>query len=221
MSSQIKAVFITLILFLTALYFFLGSPEILSVKKLAKLFKKSPPKMERKSSSKDARQGEVLDAYNGVKVYYNGNPRNVAGRNITTDGYNLGLKYQCVEFAKRYYYKTYGHKMPDSYGHAKDFFDYRFKHGQLNTSRGMYQFKNGFATKPQKDDLLIIGPTPENKFGHLMVVTKVKSGGIEIVQQNPGIGNPSRALLKLNSEEGRWFIDYRGLLGWLRIVQTN
>ena len=47
---------------------------------------------------------------------------NVSGRNVTVDGYNLGLKYQCVEFVKRYYYKHYRHKMPNSYGNAKDFF---------------------------------------------------------------------------------------------------
>jgi hypothetical protein len=56
-------------------------------------------------------------------VYYNGGVANVVGRNVSVDGYNLGLKYQCVEFVKRYYYQHLGHKMPDTYGHAKDFFD--------------------------------------------------------------------------------------------------
>ncbi|MFA0963395.1 hypothetical protein AB9P05_16445 [Roseivirga sp. BDSF3-8] len=47
----------------------------------------------------------------------------VSGRNLTPDGYNLGLKYQCGEFMKRYYYLHLNHKMPDSYGHARDFFN--------------------------------------------------------------------------------------------------
>nr|WP_176701041.1 hypothetical protein [Gilliamella apicola] len=67
--------------------------------------------------------GKVVDEFNGVKVYYNGSINNVSGRNIAKDGYNLGLKYQCVEFIKRYYYQRFNHKMPNSYGHAKDFFD--------------------------------------------------------------------------------------------------
>ncbi|OCG61857.1 hypothetical protein [Gilliamella sp. GillExp13] len=58
-----------------------------------------------------------------MKVYYNGSINNVRGRNIAKDGYNLGLKYQCVEFIKRYYYQRFNHKMPNSYGHAKEFFD--------------------------------------------------------------------------------------------------
>ena len=51
--------------------------------------------------------GSKLDSLNGVYVYFNGSMRNVSGRNTTPDGYNLGLKYQCVEFVKRYYYKHY------------------------------------------------------------------------------------------------------------------
>ncbi len=47
--------------------------------------------------------GDKVDSLNGVYVYYNSNVGNVSGRNLASDGYNLGLKYQCVEFVKRYY----------------------------------------------------------------------------------------------------------------------
>ena len=70
---------------------------------------------------KQASIGEVVDEFNGVKVYFNGAVEHVGGRNLAADGYNLGLKYQCVEFVKRYYYERFGHKMPNSFGHAKDF----------------------------------------------------------------------------------------------------
>ncbi|MFN6047371.1 MAG: hypothetical protein ACK45C_05080, partial [Bacteroidota bacterium] len=63
--------------------------------------------------------GDKLDSFNNVYVYYNGSISHVLERNISKDGYNLGLKFQCVEFVKRYYYQYYKHKMPDSYGHAK------------------------------------------------------------------------------------------------------
>lgn len=46
--------------------------------------------------------GAPLDSLNGVVVYYNDGMGAVHGRN-TVDGYNVGLKYQCVEFVKRYY----------------------------------------------------------------------------------------------------------------------
>ncbi len=64
--------------------------------------------------------GEQLDELNGVAIYYNGGVNTVQGRNLSEDGYNLGLRYQCVEFVKRYYFERYDHRMPDSYGHAKD-----------------------------------------------------------------------------------------------------
>src|SRR5690606_23830292 len=67
--------------------------------------------------------GKPVDSLNGVVVYYNGAVGHVLERNVAADGYNIGLKYQCVEFVKRYYYEHLQHKMPDSYGHAKDFFD--------------------------------------------------------------------------------------------------
>ncbi len=60
--------------------------------------------------------GDQLDALDGVAVYYNGAVNHVKERNVTSDGYNIGLRYQCVEFVKRYYYQHYHHKMPDSYG---------------------------------------------------------------------------------------------------------
>src|SRR5690554_7449178 len=59
--------------------------------------------------------GKAIDSLNNVLVYYNGDVGTVIGRN-TRNGYNLGLKFQCVEFVKRYYYEFYNHEMPDSYG---------------------------------------------------------------------------------------------------------
>lgn len=49
------------------------------------------------------RCGDVVDSFQGVHIYYNGFVNHVESRNLTPDGYNLGLKYQCVEFVKRYY----------------------------------------------------------------------------------------------------------------------
>ncbi len=36
--------------------------------------------------------GEQLDELNGVAIYYNGGVNTVQGRNLTQDGYNLGLR---------------------------------------------------------------------------------------------------------------------------------
>lgn len=42
--------------------------------------------------------GDRIDELNGVAIYYNGGVNTVQGRNLSKDGYNLGLRYQCVEF---------------------------------------------------------------------------------------------------------------------------
>lgn len=99
--------------------------------------------------------GVVVDEFNGVKVYYNGHVGNVSGRNTSKDGYNLGLKYQCVEFIKRYYYERFDHKMPDSYGHAKDFFDDSIADGKINPKRNLLQYHNGSGSKPQVEDIFL------------------------------------------------------------------
>lgn len=36
-----------------------------------------------------------------VAIYFNGGVNMSQGRNLTIDGYNLGIRYQCVEFVKR------------------------------------------------------------------------------------------------------------------------
>ncbi len=160
--------------------------------------------------------GSVVDVLNGVNVYYNGRVTNVKGRNVTPDGYNLGLKYQCVEFVKRYYYEYFNHKMPDSYGHAKDFFDKRLFNGEYNRKRALSQYINGAGHKPQVNDLLIYGANEYNPYGHVAIVAYVSDKIVEVVQQNPGLGNPNRENYPLAKVNNRWKVMHKDVVGWLR-----
>lgn len=160
--------------------------------------------------------GQVVDSLNHVYVYYNGDVGHVSGRNTTSDGYNLGLKYQCVEFVKRYYYQHLGHKMPDSYGHAKDFYNATISDGALNKKRNLIQYKNPSISKPKADDLLIFDGNVFNPYGHVVIISKVTDKNIEIVQQNPGPLGNSRATISLTQESGKWRIGDSEALGWLR-----
>ncbi len=159
--------------------------------------------------------GEKIDSLNGVYVFYNGRVGNVEGRN-TVDGYNIGLKYQCVEFVKRYYYEHLNHKMPDSYGHAKDFFSHSVKDGHKNKQRNLIQYTNSSKSKPKVNDLIIFDATPFNKYGHVAIISKVTNNQIEIIQQNPGPKGKSRESFKLSEENDRWVIQNKRVLGWLR-----
>jgi len=159
--------------------------------------------------------GAVVDEFNGVKVYYNGGVNNAEGRNLSRDGYNLGIKYQCVEFVKRYYFERFGHRMPDPFGHAKDFYDAGTAQGALNRKRGLVQYRNAQSEKPQVDDLIVFPSTLFNPYGHVAIVAGVTEREVEIVQQNPGPFSGSRARFAMDTAEGRWKVA-GGALGWLR-----
>lgn len=128
--------------------------------------------------------GQEIDNLNGVAVYYNGGVDNVTGRNTTADGYNLGLKYQCVEFVKRYYYEHLNHKMPESYGHAKDFFNKTLSDGHKNKQRNLVQYSNPSQTKPKVDDILVFDEMMLNKYGYVAIISNITEQAIEVVQQN-------------------------------------
>ncbi len=167
--------------------------------------------------------GSVVDEFNGVKVYYNGKINSVHGRNVTKDFYNLGLRYQCVEFVKRYYLEYYGHKMLETYGHAKDFFDRRIADGGFNRQRGLLQYTNESRSKPETGDILVFGPSASNPYGHVGVVSLVsrQDSLLEIVQQNAGYHARSRARFQLDYDGGKWTVQNARALGWLRLPEVG
>lgn len=159
--------------------------------------------------------GDPIDSLNHVVVYYNGGYSTIEGRN-TVDGYNVGLKYQCVEFVKRYYLEYYHHEMPGSYGNAKDFFNRSISDGDFNTDRGLFQFSNPSKSKPKEGDILIYSATIFNFSGHVAIVSEVSENEIEIIQQNSGAFGSSRENYVLKQENNKWIIHSSRILGWLR-----
>jgi hypothetical protein len=167
------------------------------------------------------RVGQQIDRLNGVAVFYNGGVAHSSGRNLATDGYNLGIKFQCVEFVKRYYYEHLQHKMPDSHGNAKDFFNPALPDGGRNLQRDLLQFANGSPTRPKPDDLLIFGPWLLNRYGHVAIISAVNDSEVEIVQQNPGPFGSSRERIPLQSDHGHYRLQNGRVLGWLRKESTG
>ena len=170
----------------------------------------------RKWNAKSLKVGDKVDSLNGVYVYYNNSVGNVEGRNVAPDGYNIGLRYQCVEFVKRYYYEHKNHKMPDSYGHAKDFFEKNLLDGKMSKRRNLIQYTNPSSSKPHVDDLLVFDGNSFNKYGHVAIISKVGDNFVEITQQNPGPSASSRETFKLTESDGKWKIEKDKTLGWLR-----
>jgi surface antigen len=157
--------------------------------------------------------GEPMDSLNGIYIYYNGPGNNISGRSITPDHYNLGMKYQCVEFVKRYYYLHYHHRMPETYGDAKDFFDDTIGDGQTNITRDLIQYRNPGSARPKEGDIVVFGSTPVNKFGHVAIISEVMGHRIEIIQQNKAKTRETYYMMKRKSG---WYIMNKRVLGWLR-----
>lgn len=159
--------------------------------------------------------GLPIDSFNNVKIYYNGRIGHVAGRSVTPDGYNLGLKYQCVEFIKRYYYEYFNFKMPNGYGHAREYFNTSLPDGAFNSKRGLIQYQNAGTTKPKVNDIIVFGPSQGNSFGHIAIISRVMDSEIEIVQQN--VGRQTRVRFPLVHYENYWTVAQEEILGWLRL----
>lgn len=161
--------------------------------------------------------GTKIDELNGVAVYFNGGINESHGRNVSAKGYNLGIKYQCVEFVKRYYFTRFNHEMPDAYGHAVSFFDPEVADGDLNKKRGLLQFVNGSSIAPSVDDILIFGPTILNPYGHVAIIAEVNPYALIIVQQNAGPIASSREAIPIVHRGAGFYIANSRVLGWLRL----
>lgn len=163
----------------------------------------------------DKEIGAKIDSFNGVNVYFNGLIAVSHGRNLTKDGYNIGVKWQCVEFVKRYYLEIYNHKMPNTYGNAKDFYDKKLKDGEVNTQRDLIQFLNPSVIKPKIGDILLFKPYLLNPYGHVAIISKVTENNIEIIQQN--VWKKTRERFVLIYKENKWYIDSKRVIGRLSI----
>ncbi|TGE31364.1 CHAP domain-containing protein [Desulfosporosinus sp. Sb-LF] len=156
--------------------------------------------------------GKIMDSYRSVPVYYNNlDHTNEKRETFSYDGYYYGLKWQCVEYVKRFYYVAKQHRMPNGFGDAKDFFDPSVPQGGLNQQRGLVQYKNEGTEKPKPDDILVFTNPP---YGHVAIVTKVTPDTVEVIQQNR---KNSRQVFALIVKNHHYFIGTSSKpVGWLR-----
>jgi len=163
-----------------------------------------------KRSEKDLAIGEVIDEYRGIPVYYNGTPYESQGRHVSPGGYNYGMKWQCVEFVKRYYYNRLKHEMPDTYGHAKDFYNRELRDGDFNPQRNLYQFINGGVFKPEADDIVVY---QGDDYGHVAIITEVGEDYLMLIQQN--VGTATRHKIPFAKHNNHYYIMNKNVIGFL------
>ena len=156
--------------------------------------------------------GRVLAKHNGVEVYLNhGKGMHSCGEyHRSSDGYDYGPQWQCVEFVRRYYDLHLHHRFSTK-GHAKHYFDEGTPHGARNKSRGLIQYRIGKEVKPEVDDILVCPKIPPGS-GHVAIITKVEDNRLQIIQQNK---LPAQEWITIERQASSWRLSW-DCAGFLR-----
>ena len=157
--------------------------------------------------------GDSLGSFNGVAAYYNeGFNSCVPNRHMSADGYSYGIRWQCVEYVRRYYKIHLNHKMSSRYGNAADYFRDDIGHGDLNTDRNLKQFQNNNTEKPKTHDILVFKDLAP-PYGHMCIVMEVNNSTVQVIEQN--FGARCFRTLGLERNGDNWEIS-NGCTGFLR-----
>ncbi|XXY51105.1 CHAP domain-containing protein [Sorangium sp. So ce269] len=113
-----------------------------------------------------------------------------------------GERYQCVEYAQRYYAVRFGHpNIWSGVGSAYQMCD--------NHPSGVHTF-NLNTTAVWHGDLIVLPATPGNRFGHVAVIDRDNGDGtVAVVEQNAGSGG-RRNIAKSAALCGLWSSNNQG-----------
>lgn len=193
--------------------------------------------MSKGSTSSDAPFGTLLGYAPGGVAIYSSNysslnpqdyPDDATFRSYIGNEY-MGHKWQCVEFARRFLFLTYGFVFTDV-GMAYEIFSLRFLREVVNDNiLPLQAFANGACRPPIAGSLLIWQKGGEFKHtGHVAVITQLVGNKVRIAEQNVihsplPQGQQWTRELTLEVNAGRYtikdtFADTE-ILGWM--IQTD
>ncbi len=166
--------------------------------------------------------GQELGEFNGVKAYFNAGDTGNQGRHYSNERpqYDYGLKWQCVEYIRRYYKDVLSHEFGTK-GHAEDYFDSTIADGATNSIRGLTQYQNGSSRKPETGDLIVFWNNENNKsggVGHVAIIASVSNDSVTIAQQNVGT-KFTESITLTKTSNNKWVLgkSISGFTkGWLR-----
>ncbi|MGI1322487.1 bifunctional glutathionylspermidine amidase/synthase [Klebsiella quasipneumoniae subsp. similipneumoniae] len=149
--------------------------------------------MSKGSTSSDAPFGTLLGYAPGGVAIYSSNysslnpqdyPDDATFRSYIGNEY-MGHKWQCVEFARRFLFLTYGFVFTDV-GMAYEIFSLRFLREVVNDNiLPLQAFANGSRRPPIASSLLIWQKGGEFKHtGHVAVITQLVGNKVRIAEQN-------------------------------------
>jgi surface antigen len=151
--------------------------------------------------------GQELARYKNVPAFSNGEYTGT-GTPCEKDRGIYGLRYQCVEYIKRFYAVALGVDVSKwATPSAQEYY-------QTAGAKGLEAFENGGTEPPAPDDILVFAG---GTYGHVAIITRVTDSSVEIIEQN--WSKSGVATLSLSSTGGRYTLSPRGryiALGWLR-----
>ncbi len=152
--------------------------------------------------------GTYLGQFNTVAAYSNGSASYYSAIANTVNGYYTGIKWQCVEYVRRYYYTIFNTQFSNGVaGDAGTWFG-------AASGLGMTPYTNGqTTTAPQVGDILC-------STTHIAIIKRVVGNKLFTAQQNvyQDTNDPDRQLTLSKSADGRYTISGGPgtIQGWLR-----
>lgn len=145
-----------------------------------------------------------------------------------------GHKWQCVEFARRWWISELDVQLP-SVPRACDIFTSLSKVKCLASEKTTYvalrKYEQGVSTiRPEVHDAVIWKKTEAQPVGHIAIVSEVTNDSVRVAEQNVENnimwkgGNYTREFaLEKNSDTGAWFIkdNEDPILGWVRVDKES
>ena len=160
----------------------------------------------------------------GVVAYSNCSGKCVSRDANHFDDVYTGMQWQCVEFARRWLYRTQGlvFESVDYAYNIWDSIDYLVD-VETGGKRKLSRLLNGLAESPRLGDLLVWSSAYLGT-GHVAIVLRIdqQAGYVEVAEQNyhnqPWPGSYARRIPLQQGEGGVW-LDDADLLGWKRLVE--
>jgi hypothetical protein len=161
-----------------------------------------------------ATYGTYLGEYDSVQSYSNGNAGYVSNESNYINGTYIGMKWQCVEFVRRYYFSRFGLDLASKFtGDARDWWTGA-------TAMNLDRFSNGGSTPPDPGDIIVSQGDGKN-VGHVAIVRSRSANSVCTANQN--LSNTAEQVnrcLTLNTSGSSYTLDGFGtaypITGWLR-----
>jgi len=132
--------------------------------------------------------GDSIGITNQNVIAFSNNDQSKDTKNKSKPNYYneiyTGLKYECVEFVRRWLIIVYGITF-ESVNHAKNIFELKNFYSIKNSLININEFLNGSYNNIYFGDLIIWNYKGEfSSYGHVAIVVKIKNNFIYIAEQN-------------------------------------